>query len=76
MSISCLACPSTLNIEAIYSTETSVDFYRIIRHSEVAESHIRKFLDYVQLKYLDVTVEEKLRSGWAGPFLKVEGCCD
>jgi hypothetical protein len=29
----------------------------------------------VQLKYLNVTVQEKLRSRWAGPFVKVEGCC-
>jgi hypothetical protein len=26
--------------------------------------------------YLEVTVEEKLRSGWPGPFVKVEACCD
>jgi hypothetical protein len=26
--------------------------------------------------YLEVTVHEKLRSGWPGPFVKVEGCCD
>jgi hypothetical protein len=31
---------------------------------------------YVQLGYLDVTVQEKLRSGWPRPFVKVEGCCD
>jgi hypothetical protein len=30
----------------------------------------------LQLGYLDVTVQEKLRSGWPGPFVKVEGCCD
>jgi hypothetical protein len=30
----------------------------------------------LQLEYLDVTVQEKLRSGWSGPFVKVEGCCD
>jgi hypothetical protein len=30
----------------------------------------------VQLGYLEVTVQEKLRSGWLGPFVKVEGCCD
>jgi hypothetical protein len=29
-----------------------------------------------QLGYLEVTVQEKLRSGWPGPFVKVEGCCD
>jgi hypothetical protein len=29
----------------------------------------------VQLGYLEVTVQEKLRSGWPGPFVKVEGCC-
>jgi hypothetical protein len=27
----------------------------------------------VQFKYLDVTVQEKLRSGWAGLFMKAEG---
>jgi hypothetical protein len=31
---------------------------------------------HVQLGYLEVTVQFKLRSGWAGPFVKVEGCCD
>jgi hypothetical protein len=30
----------------------------------------------VQLGYLEVAVQEKLRSGWPGPFVKVEGCCD
>jgi hypothetical protein len=33
-------------------------------------------LKHVQLEYLGVTVQEKLRSGWPGPFVKVEGCCD
>jgi hypothetical protein len=32
--------------------------------------------DNIQLGYLEVTVKEKLRSGWPGPFVKVEGCCD
>jgi hypothetical protein len=31
---------------------------------------------HIKLGYFDVTVQEKLRSGWAGPFVKVEGCCD
>jgi hypothetical protein len=26
--------------------------------------------------YLEVTVQEKLRSGWPGPFVEVEGRCD
>jgi hypothetical protein len=30
----------------------------------------------VQLEYLEVTVQEKLRIGWPGPFVKVEGYCD
>jgi hypothetical protein len=30
----------------------------------------------MQLGYLQVIVQEKLRSGWPGPFVKVEGCCD
>jgi hypothetical protein len=33
-------------------------------------------LSAVYLGYLGVTVQEKLRSGWPGPFVKVEGCCD
>jgi hypothetical protein len=27
----------------------------------------------LQLEYLEVAVQEKLRSGWPGPFVKVEG---
>jgi hypothetical protein len=30
----------------------------------------------LQLEYLVATVQGKLRSGRAGPFVKVEGCCD
>jgi hypothetical protein len=30
----------------------------------------------VQFRYLEVTVQKKLRSGWPGPFVKNEGCCD
>jgi hypothetical protein len=30
----------------------------------------------VQLEYLVATVQVKLRSGRAGPFVKVEGRCD
>jgi hypothetical protein len=30
----------------------------------------------VQLEYLVATVQGKLRSGRACPFVKVEGCCD
>jgi hypothetical protein len=30
----------------------------------------------VLLGYLDVIVQEKLRCGWPGPFVEVEGCCD
>jgi hypothetical protein len=26
--------------------------------------------------YLEVTVQENLRSGWPGPIVSVEGCCD
>jgi hypothetical protein len=29
----------------------------------------------VQLGYLEVKVQEKLRSGWPGPFVKVEEAC-
>jgi hypothetical protein len=32
--------------------------------------------DEVQLEYLVATVQGQLRSGLAGPFVKVEGCCD
>jgi hypothetical protein len=33
-------------------------------------------LHSVQLEYLVATVQGQLRSGRAGPFVKVEGCCD
>jgi hypothetical protein len=39
-------------------------------------SSVIKAVFLVQLGYLDVTVQEKLRSGWTGPFVKVKGCCD
>jgi hypothetical protein len=40
--------------------------------------HIRNpvYMCTVQLGYLEVTVQEKLSSGWPSPFVKVEGCCD
>jgi hypothetical protein len=41
--------------------------------ADVSSSVIKAFF-LVQLGHLDVTVQEKLRSGW--PFVKVEGCCD
>jgi hypothetical protein len=37
---------------------------------------IYSICDKLQLEYLDLTVQEKLRSGWPGPFVKVEGCCN
>jgi hypothetical protein len=42
--------------------------------ADVSNSVIKAFF-LVQLGYLEVTVQEKLRSGWPGPFVKVEGCC-
>jgi hypothetical protein len=39
----------------------------------------KKIIDVMcslQLGYLEVTVQEKLRSGRPGPFVKVKGCCD
>jgi hypothetical protein len=32
--------------------------------------------DMLQLGYLQMTAQEKLRSGWPGPLVKVEGCPD
>jgi hypothetical protein len=43
--------------------------------ADVSSTVIKAFF-LVQLGYLDVTVEEKLRSCWPGPFVKVERCCD
>jgi hypothetical protein len=34
------------------------------------------FQTRVHLEYLVATVQGKLRSGRAGPFVKVEGCCE
>jgi hypothetical protein len=53
----------------------------VISHSllsvraDVSSSVIKAFF-LVLLGYLEVTVQEKLRSGWPGLFMKVEGCCD
>jgi hypothetical protein len=50
----------------------------VISHSvrtDVSSSVIKAFF-LVQLGYLDVIVQEKLRSGWPGPFVKVEVCSD
>jgi hypothetical protein len=43
--------------------------------ADVSSSVIKAFF-LVQLGYLEVTVQEKLRSCWPGPFVKFEGCCD
>jgi hypothetical protein len=43
--------------------------------ADVSSLVIKAFL-FVQLGYLEVTVQQNLRSGWPGPFVKVEGCCD
>jgi hypothetical protein len=41
----------------------------------VCQSQWPPGLTCVQLKYLDATVQENVRSGWAGPFVKVEEYC-
>jgi hypothetical protein len=41
--------------------------------ADVSSSVIKAFF-LVLFGYLDVTVQEKLRSGWPGPFVNVEGC--
>jgi hypothetical protein len=33
-------------------------------------------ISFIQIEYLVATVQGQLRSGRAGPFVKVEGCCD
>jgi hypothetical protein len=43
--------------------------------ADVSSLVIKAFFP-VQLGYLEVIVQEKLHSGWPGPFVKVEGCCD
>jgi hypothetical protein len=52
----------------------SHSFFLSVR-ADVSSSVIKAFY-LVLLGYLEVTVQEKLRSGWPGPFVKVEGCCD
>jgi hypothetical protein len=37
---------------------------------------LSSLITLLQLGYLEVTVQERLRSGWSGPFVKIEGCCD
>jgi hypothetical protein len=36
----------------------------------------RQYHRIARIFTLEVTALEKLRSGWPGPFVKVEGCCD
>jgi hypothetical protein len=43
---------------------------------EPGEEDLGTSLFLLQLGYLEVTVQEKLRSGCPGPVVKVEGCCD
>jgi hypothetical protein len=47
---------------------------RLEHHHRLEGEHCLKRI--VQLGYLEVTVQEKLRSAWPGPFVKVERCCD
>jgi hypothetical protein len=46
------------------------------QHTDMWEERCDKIASIVQLEYLVATVQRKLRSGRAGPFVKVEGCCD
>jgi hypothetical protein len=56
--------------------EGCCDFICLISVRADISSSVKKGFFLVQLGYLDVTLQEKLRSGWQGPFVKVEGCCD
>jgi hypothetical protein len=58
-----------------HSCERKKELSEALRNDEGVISVLAR-LYKLQLGYLDVTVQEKLRSGWPGPFAKVEGCCD
>jgi hypothetical protein len=52
----------------------------VISHSFAFSASRRLKFSYKSIlpctaQVLEVTVQEKLRSGWPGPFVKVEGCC-
>jgi hypothetical protein len=65
------------------SVSVSIDVLELILDYDAGSSPFTSFetpstprlMTSVQLGYLEVTVQEKLRSGWPGPFVKVEGCC-
>jgi hypothetical protein len=44
-------------------------------HSSPSTAEVKNIVA-TQLGYLEVKVQEKLRSGCPGPFVKVEGCFD
>jgi hypothetical protein len=61
------------------TTERSEFDYRWSQELQFGENGVRAVVKKtwdLQLEYLEVTVQEKLRSGWPGTFVKVEGCCD
>jgi hypothetical protein len=47
-----------------------------VNESRLALRSTQPSSQWVQLEYLVATVKGKLRSARAGPFVKVEGCCD
>jgi hypothetical protein len=53
---------------------SNTQYFSSTQNSETALTGFR--LALIQPVYLEVTVQQKLRSGWAGPFVKVEGCYD
>jgi hypothetical protein len=59
-------------IKLATSLPTSLNTIHILSNTSINLWDIKN----VQLGYLEVTIQEKLRSGWPGPFVKVEGCCD
>jgi hypothetical protein len=70
----CTAFPSTL--VSILELSPPVTVLLLLRVGGRSRLNTRALhhngLPQVQLGYLDVTVQEKLRSGWPGPFVKVE----
>jgi hypothetical protein len=75
---------STMKMEAAGYYGTLVTIYQTTRrHSrrslvsnEMSRLAPVEHHSIVLVEYLVATVHGKLRSGRAGPFVKVEGCCD
>jgi hypothetical protein len=71
----CTAFPSTL--VSMLELSPPLPVLLLLRVGELSRLNTARVKVKVKVKVtLQLTVEEKLGSGWQGPLVKVEGCCD